>query len=191
MYNKKEVGMAKLYFRYGTMGSSKTAQALMTRFNYITKGFNVLLVKPELDTRSSKVSSRIGLEAECEIIEKDQTFAGLVIKHRPNVIIVDECQFLTPKQVEELKEISQEMPVMCFGLLTNFQTRLFDGSKRLIELADSIGEIKSVCKCGRKATVNARLINGKVVTKGPEVLIGAEEKYEGMCYHCFKKSINN
>lgn len=178
--------MSKLYFKYGTMGSSKTAQALMCRFNYITKGFNVLLVKPSTDTRSPKVKSRIGLEADCEIIGLDESFFDLFKQHIPDVIIVDECQFLTETQVNELKELTAKIPVLCFGLLTNFQTKLFEGSKRLIELADSISEIKSVCKCGKKATLNARLINGKVITSGPEILIGADETYEGRCYWCYK-----
>ena len=179
--------MAKLYFKYGAMGSSKTAQALMCRFNYITKGFEVLLVKPATDTRSNKVKSRIGLEAECEIIGNDGKFSDLLKDKKIDVIIVDECQFLTEIQVNELKEITRDIPVLCFGLLTNFQTKLFEGSKRLIELADSITEIKSVCKCGRKATVNTRLVKGKVVHTGPEILIGADETYEGRCYWCYRE----
>ncbi|MBO5885012.1 MAG: thymidine kinase [Clostridia bacterium] len=178
--------MSKLYFKYGTMGSSKTAQALMCRFNYITKGFNVLLVKPSTDTRSPKVKSRIGLEADCEIIGNNESFFDLFKQHNPQVIIVDECQFLTETQVDELKELTAQIPVLCFGLLTNFKTKLFEGSKRLIELADSISEIKSVCKCGKKAIINARLINGEVVVDGPEILIGADETYEGRCYWCYK-----
>ena len=173
------------------MGSSKTAQALMCRYNYITKGFNVLLVKPSTDTRSEFVKSRIGLEAECEIILPTEKFEPLYQKFAPDVIIVDECQFLTEQQVEELKELTQFVPVLCFGLLTNFQTKLFEGSKRLIELADSITEIKSVCKCGRKSTINARLVNGEVVTSGPEILIGADETYEGRCYWCYKNQVRN
>ena len=102
---------------------------------------------------------------------------------------MDECQFLTTKQVNELKFLTQKVPVLCYGLLTNFKTELFEGSKRLIEIADSIMEIKTVCKCGRKATVNARLINGKVVTEGPEVSIGGDESYEGLCYWCYQKEL--
>jgi thymidine kinase len=181
--------MGKLYFKYGAMGSSKTAQALMCRFNYIMKGFNVLLVKPATDTRNTTVKSRIGLEAECEIIRKEGTFADFLnnsnIKY--DVIIVDECQFLTEKQVDELKDLTKNMPVLCFGLLTNFKTKLFEGSKRLVEIADSIKEIKSVCKCGRKATVNTRLVNGMIAKDGPEIMIGADETYEGRCYWCYKE----
>ena len=182
--------MNKLYFKYGTMGSSKTAQALMCRFNYIQKGFSVLLVKPSVDTRSQKVKSRIGLEADCINISNDANLFDLYKSNKPDVIIVDECQFLTKKQVEELKELTRFVPVLCYGLLTNFKTELFEGSKRLIELADSISEIKSVCKCGKKATLNARLIDGKIVYDGPEVLIGADETYEGRCYWCYKNNKN-
>ena len=186
--------MNKLYFKFGTMGSSKTAQALMCRFNYLQKGFSVLLVKPSTDTRSPKVKSRIGLEADCLSIEKNGSFFNLYQQNKPDVIIVDECQFLTKLQVEELKELTRFVPVLCYGLLTNFKTELFEGSKRLIELADSISEIKSVCKCGKKATLNARIIDGKVVYDGPEVLIGADESYECRCYWCYikdKKSQDN
>ena len=189
--------MNRLYFKYGAMGSSKTAQALMCRFNYIQKGFNVLLIKPSIDNRfengNSQVVSRIGLSADC--IKFDNTtsltdlFAKENLKSPVDVVIVDECQFLTTNQVEELKLLSKNMPVLCYGLLTNFKTQLFEGSKRLIELADSIEEIKSVCKCGNKAIVNARLVNGHVTNTGKEVLIGAEETYQSMCYWCYKKGL--
>jgi len=195
--------MNKLYYKYGAMGSSKTAQALMTKFNYEQKGHKVFLFKPLCDNRcqidgKSYVSSRIGLKSECiEFAKEDdflkicQTYEILNVKNvDKNVIIVDECQFLTSKQVEQLKEVSFYLPVICFGLLTNYKTQLFEGSKRLIELADSIQEIKSVCRCGKKATINARLNNGKIVTSGEEVLIGGDDKYEGMCYHCYKRKLD-
>lgn len=190
--------MNKLYFKYGVMGSSKTAQALMCRFNYLTKGFDVLLFKPKADTRCvvngvPMVSARIGLTSECIEFDRQDNFLTLLKKYavRPSktVIIVDECQFLTTRQVNELKSISQYLPVLCYGLMTNFKTELFEGSKRLVEIADSLSEIKAVCKCGRKATVNARLVDGKIVTSGQEILIGAEESYESMCYNCFVKRI--
>ena len=187
--------MNKLYLKYGAMGSSKTAQALMCRFNYVQKGFNVLLAKPSIDTRSSKVKSRIGLEADCETFSKNENlidfFENFNKKQKIDVFIIDEAQFMTKEQVNELKEISLNIPVLCYGLLTNFKTELFEGSKRLVELSDSLMEIKSVCRCGRKATVNARFVNGKITTTGEEVSIGADEMYEGMCYNCFKKELNN
>lgn len=192
--------MNKLYFKYGAMGSSKTAQALMCRYNYITKGFNVFLFKPKADTRCvidgvPMVSTRIGLTSECLEFSKEDDFFDLCKKHNIcaplGVMIIDEAQFLTKDQVNQLKEISRSMPILCYGLLTNFKTELFEGSKRLVEIADSLTEIKSVCKCGRKATVNARLIDGKIVTEGEEIVIGAEETYESMCYNCFVERQKN
>ena len=190
--------MNKLYFRYGVMGSSKTAEALMCRFNYIQKGFNVLLLKPSIDNRfehgKAQVTSRIGLSADCVKFSPEQNIIELYLsendKQKIDVIIVDECQFATAKQIEQLRRIAYDMPVLCYGLLTNFKTELFEGSKRLVEIADSLQEIKSVCTCGRKASVNARLINGKITTSGAEVLIGAEECYESMCYLCFRQKLS-
>ena len=186
--------MSKLYFKYGAMGSSKTAQALMCKFNYEQKGFKVYLFKPKSDNRTivdgkAVVSSRIGLKSQCREFDCQDNFFELCerynIKGDREVIIIDECQFLTKSQVNELKDISLKMPVLCYGLLTNFKTELFEGSKRLIEIADSIMEIKSICKCGRKATVNARLVDGKIMTSGEEISIGADELYESMCYACY------
>lgn len=192
--------MAKLYFKYGTMGSSKTAQALMCKFNYEQKGFLVHIFKPLVDNRKivngkNVIYSRIGLTSSCNEFDKNFNFLDYKNNKIKNidksVIIVDECQFLSKKQVEELKEISQVLPVICYGLLTNFKTELFEGSKRLVELAESLQEIKSICRCGRKATINARISNGKIVLEGEEILIGGDECYEGLCYSCYKNLINN
>lgn len=192
--------MAKLYFKYGTMGSSKTAQALMTKFNYEQKGFKVLLIKPVLDTRDIEngktiVKSRIGLTSECITFSKDDNLIDLVEKNRKRqanfVVIVDECQFCTCLQIEQLQVVSRKYPVLCYGLLTNFKTELFEGSKRLIEIADSIAEIKSVCKCGKKANVNARLIDGKLCLSGDEIMIGGDETYESLCFSCYEKLKRN
>ena len=111
-------------------------------------------------------------------------------KMKIDIIIVDECQFLTTEQVEQLRQISYTTTVLCYGLLTNFKTQLFEGSKRLVEIADSLSEIKSICKCGRKASVNARFVNKKLTNQGEEILIGAEESYESMCYWCYRKKIS-
>lgn len=192
--------MPKLYFKYGTMGSSKTAQALMCKFNYEERGFKVLLIKNLVDKRDVQngkvvVKSRIGLFAECKTFEKDTNLFEMVKKEgflkNKCVVIVDEAQFLTKKQVEELKEVSNYVPVLCYGLLTNFKTELFEGSKRLVEIADSLHELKSICRCGKKSNVNARLVNGKIVTDGSEILIGGNESYEAMCFDCFKKLQQN
>lgn len=190
--------MSKLYFKYGAMGSSKTAQALMCKFNYEQKGYKVFLFKPQVDNRrvvngKALVSSRIGLESEAIEFDRSDNFNDFCKKYdildKNNVIIIDECQFLTTEQVNELKKISFEIPVLCYGLLTNYKTQLFEGSKRLVEIADSLTEIKSICKCGRKAIVNARLSNGKIVQNGEEILIGGDSTYEGMCYQCYLKKL--
>ena len=191
--------MSKLYFKYGAMGSSKTAQALMTRFNYIQKGYDVLLIKPVIDTRDVVdgeivVKSRIGIYANCKVFNNETNLYEFVkdngFLEDKKVVIVDEVQFCTAKQIEQLHDISTKVPVLCYGLLTNFKTYLFEGSKRLIELAESISEIKSVCSCGRKATINGRFIDGKLVCEGEEIAIGADESYVGLCYNCYQELKN-
>ncbi len=183
--------MAKLYFKYGAMGSSKTAQALITKFNYEERGMSVWLIKPAEDTRDSEgsVNSRIGLEATCTPIEKFDNILELFGHHgKTDVIIADECQFFTARQIDELREIVNEwgIPVLCFGLRTDFLTHLFEGSRRLFEIADSIAEIKTICRCGRKATVNARLgKDGRILTAGRQIELGGNERYVAMCHKCW------
>ena len=189
--------MAKLYFKYGAMGCSKTAQALITKFNYEERNMKVLLLKPAIDTRdgAAVVRSRIGLEAPCIPVAKDCDIFKLYKEEYSDcqVVIVDECQFLEPEQVDQLGDIVMEFnrPVLCFGLATDFTTHLFAGSKRLFEIAQSVSEIKSVCKCGSKATVNARLDdNGNVVFKGDQVVLGGNDRYVAMCHKCWKRKIS-
>ena len=188
--------MAKLYFKYGAMGCSKSAQALMCKFNYEQKGFNVLLLKPSIDTRDYDdgkpvVRSRIGIKSECYAFDKEKNLYELYKELSENkkydVVIIDEAQFCSESQVNQCKEITEEIPVLCYGLKTNFKSYLFEGSKRLIEIADNIDEIKSLCSCGSNATVNARIVDGKLVTTGEEIQIGGDEKYEAMCYSCWNK----
>jgi len=191
--------MAKLYFKYGAMGSSKTAQALITKFNYEERGMQVWLLKPAIDTRDGEeyLQSRIGLRQKADVLTtEDNVWQAFAQKKQEmgaiDVIIVDECQFLTAKQVEDLRDIvcDEEIPVMCFGLRTDFQTKMFEGSRRLLELADSISEIKIICSCGAKAIVNARIDeSGKVMTEGDQILIGGNDRYEAMCYRCWRKKI--
>ena len=189
--------MHSLYFNYGTMGSSKSAQALMVKFNYEQKGMTVMLVKPALDNRGDvdgpKVRSRIGLVADCLTITPEQSFLDLFevykTEHGCDCIIVDEAQFCTAAHIDQLKQLTKFVPVLCYGLLTDFTNKLFEGSKRLVELADSLREIKSVCRCGRKSTVNARFVNGKCVDDGPVVLIGGDESYVNMCYWCWQDEL--
>lgn len=218
--------MAKMYFYYGVMGSSKTAQALMTKFNYEEKGKKVLLLKPETDTRDNftdeqgrlhyAVKSRIGLSAEAIPISSNDNIVNVIkyyfriidngfpsdrlLDSMPHIkvscindiIIVDEAQFLTAKQVEGLRSLvnDYDITVICYGLRTDFQTHLFEGSKRLLELADTITEVKSMCACGNKATVSARIgFNGKIITDGEQIDIGGNDKYVGMCHRCYIKGI--
>lgn len=187
--------MAKLYFKYGAMGSSKTAQALTTRFNYIELGMVVWLIKPSVDTRDGAdiIRSRIGLEEKAQVITPEQSIIEEYRKAgRHDVIIADEAQFFTPEQIDELREIvdDEDIPVLCFGLRTDFLTHFFPGARRLMELADSITEIKTVCACGRKATVNARIDeNGRVITEGAQVFLGGNDSYVAMCHKCWTRKI--
>ncbi len=187
--------MAKLYFKYGAMGSSKTAQALITKFNYEELGMSVWLIKPSVDTRDGAdiIKSRIGLEQKAQIITPDQNILKEYRKAgRHDVIIADEAQFFTPEQIDQLREIVDDdgIPVLCFGLRTDFLTHFFPGARRLMELADSITEIKTVCACGRKATVNARIDeNGRVITEGDQVFLGGNDSYIAMCHKCWTKKI--
>ena len=187
--------MAKLYFKYGAMGSSKTANALITKFNYEERGMKVWLIKPSIDVRDGAdiVRSRIGLQSQAEIITPDKNLMEEYQNHLDcNVIIADECQFFLAHQIDELRQIVDELhiPVLCYGLRTDFRTQLFEGSRRLFETADSIQEIKTICTCGKKAIVNARLNwQGEVVTKGGQILIGGNDSYVAMCHACWKKAI--
>ena len=188
--------MAKLYFKYGAMGSSKTAQALITKYNYEENDMKVWLLKPSADTRDGAaiLRSRIGLEAQVEIATPSANiYDRYVAEHmgKCDAVIVDECQFLTSEQIDQLRGIVDDynVPVMCFGLRTDFQTKLFPGSMRLMELADSIEEIKTMCDCGAKATVNARINDGYIVTEGAQVVLGGNDCYIAMCHRCYVRSI--
>ena len=189
--------MAKLYFKYGAMGSSKTAQALITKYNYEENDLSVWLIKPSADTRDGQaiLRSRIGLEATVEVISPEKDVYQLFTDTRKgncDAIIVDECQFLTGRQIDQLRSIVNDfnVPVMCFGLRTDFQTRLFPGSMRLMEVADTIQEIKTMCDCGAKATVNARIdCNGHIVTEGAQVVLGGNDSYIAMCHKCYIRGI--
>ncbi len=188
--------MAKLYFKYGAMGSSKTAQALITKYNYEENDMKVWLLKPSADTRDGAqiLRSRIGLEAQVEVAPPDANiYDRYVADHvgKCDAVIVDECQFLTPEQIDQLRQIVDDfnVPVMCFGLRTDFRTHLFPGSLRLMELADAIEEIKTMCDCGTKATVNARINDGYIVTEGAQVVLGGNDSYIAMCHKCYIRGI--
>ena len=189
--------MAKLYFKYGAMGSSKTAQALITKYNYEENDLRVWLLKPSADIRDGAhtISSRIGLSAEADILTPEMDAYAWFrekLEGQCDVIIVDECQFLTPEQIDQLRRIVDDcgIPVMCFGLRTDFQTKLFPGSLRLMEIADTIQEIKTICDCGAKATVNARIDSqGHIVTQGAQVFLGGNDSYIAMGHKCYVKGI--
>ena len=192
--------MPKLYFRYGTMGSSKTANLLMVAHNYEQQGKEIIIIKPSIDTRDGikNVSSRTGLHREADIILDKKTnllveVTEITEKKNINCILVDEAQFLTKLNVEELRFLTNKIPVICYGLRTDYLTNTFEGSLRLLELADRIEEIKTTCfYCNDKAIINAKYctgINNKsvfIVKKGssaPE--IGCDEMYLSMCWHCW------
>ena len=188
--------MAKLYFKYGAMGSSKTAQALITKFNYEERGMRVWLIKPSTDTRDGDdvIKSRIGLAERCDVISStDDLYSVFLDKHTDaDVIIADECQFFTPSQIDVFRKIVDlhSVPVLCFGLRTDFLTHTFPGSARLFEIADSIAEIKTICDCGSKAIVNARIDErGKIVTEGQQLCLGGNDRYVAMCHRCWRERI--
>ena len=191
--------MAKLYFKYGAMGSSKTAQALITKYNYEENDLSVWLIKPSADTRDGEqiLRSRIGLQATVEVIPPERDVYQVFQDTRQgkcDVIIVDECQFMTSRQIDQLRGIVNDfnVPVLCFGLRTDFQTRLFPGSHRLMEVADTIQEIKTMCDCGAKATVNARIDGrGHIVTEGAQVVLGGNDSYIAMCHKCYIRGIRD
>ena len=187
--------MAKLYFKYGAMGSSKTANALIAKFNYEERDMKVWLIKPDVDNRDgvAVVRSRIGLEAPATVIRASDDILEMYEELDDiDVIIADECQFFTEDHIDQMRQIVDnfDVPVMCFGLRTDFRTKLFPGSRRLFELADSITEIKTICECGAKATVNARIApDGRVITSGQQVFIGGNDSYIAMCHKCYVRHI--
>ena len=191
--------MAKLYFKYGAMGSSKTAQALITKYNYEENDLSVWLIKPSADTRDGEqiLRSRIGLQATVEVIPPERDVYQVFQDTRQgkcDVIIVDECQFMTSRPIDQLRGIVNDfnVPVLCFGLRTDFQTHLFPGSHRLMEVADTIQEIKTMCDCGAKATVNARIDGqGHIVTEGAQVVLGGNDSYIAMCHKCYIRGIRD
>ena len=179
----------KMYFYYGVMGSSKTANVLMKKFDFEEHGRKTLLLKPSIDDRDGRsiVKSRAGLSSEAVILEKDARVMDTIKKFLPlDVILVDEVQFLTKSQVLELRElVNNGVMVMCYGLKTDYMGNLFEGSATLLAVADTIREIPSMCVCGRKAIVNARFRNGKIIYSGNQIDIGGDDKYKALCYQCW------
>lgn len=189
--------IGKLYFRYGTMGSAKTAMLLTTAYNFEERGMAYICLKPVVDTREKKnvIRSRIGIERECKWIYPETDLYDMVrdafeqTLHVPEWILVDEAQFLSASQVDQLARVVDDYGcnVVCYGLRTDFQTHLFEGSRRLFEVADSIDEVKSTCNCGRKTIVNARIDgNGQIITEGEQVEIGGNDRYIAVCRKCWR-----
>ena len=189
-------GRGKLYFRYGTMGSAKTALLLTNAYNFEERGIAYLCYKPVVDTREEKnvIRSRIGIERECRWIYPETDLyeelnnmneSGATL---PEWVLVDEAQFLSANQVDQLARIVDSFGcnIICYGLRTDFKTNLFEGSRRLFELADSIDEVKSTCSCGGKTIVNARIDGkGDIITEGQQVEIGGNERYMAVCRRCW------
>ncbi len=178
-----------LYFKTGTMNSSKTMNLIMAVHNYKEIEMNVLVFKSFKSDRGegyNKIVSRAGGVVECQSVDESFTFNFWPL---PDAIFVDESQFLTVQQVEELYQISSFIPVLCYGLKTNFKRELFPASKRLLELADSYEEFKSICECGKKATINGRYLDGVICIEGPEVLIEGAERivYRAICRNCYDR----
>lgn len=186
--------MAKLYFRHGTVGSAKTLNLLAVAHNYRNQGKKVLVMKPDFDTRFGKerIKSRAGLEMQADVLIVDETSLYGIDDQGVSCILVDEAQFLSAKVIEAFRQITLEkdIPVLCYGLRTDFKSGLFEGAKRLLELADSIEEVKATCHfCNRKSIMNLKHVNGLATKEGPSVELGAEEKYFPACYRCYTQEI--
>ena len=189
--------MADLTLYYGPMGCSKTANALMARHNALSLNQKVWLIKPAIDTRDDKilkdgtkqtiVRSRVGIEAEAQAIGPREHICP---PPYTNLIICDEAQFLQSWQVDELNEFAKDfdIPVLCYGLKTDFRTNFFLGSARLFEIADRLIELETFCECGKKAVLTAKFVDGEIVTSGKQVDIGGDEKYKAMCYVCWRNA---
>jgi len=186
--------MAKLYFRYGTVSSAKTMNLLAVAYNYRQQGKAVLLVKPALDNRfgTDKIRSRAGLEQTADVLVNENSKIPEEKLTDISCVLVDEAQFLGAKLINQLREISvyKNIPVICYGLRADFRSHLFEGSKRLLELADTIEEIKTTCAfCNKKAIMNLKHANANATIEGPSVDLGAEEKYFPACYTCYTKQL--
>ena len=196
--------MSKLYFRYGTMGSTKTLNLLTTAYNFEERNINFICLRPSVDNRDGAdiIKSRVGIERKCEVVKPDTNVFELIRNKNYTLledkfveiewVLVDEAQFFTEKQIDQLAKAVDilDINIMCYGLRTDFQSHLFPGSRRLFELADNIEEVKASCSCGRKTSINARIdADGNVITTGEQVLIGGNDKYIAMCRKCWYKRI--
>ena len=187
--------MAKLYFRYSSMGAGKSIDLLKVAYNYEERQQKVVLMTSGIDDRygKDKITTRIGLQRKAISIKNDDNIYEYIKKltYIPACILIDEAQFLSEKQVDELTDIVDflDIPVICYGLRTDFRFNLFQGSKRLLAVADKIEEIKTICDCGKKAIANMRIIDGKPTISGDQVYIGGNESYKAVCRKCYKKKL--
>lgn len=184
--------MASLYFRYSSMNAGKSLQLLSIAFNYEERDQKVLILTSSLDDRygQNKVKSRIGVEREAIGIKEDDNIFEIIKSHKEiSCVLVDEVQFFNKEQIYQLSDIVDKynIPVICYGLRTDFQMELFEGSKHLLGMADKIEEIRTVCWCGKKATINARVVDNKIITDGEQVSIGGNESYVTLCRKHFKE----
>lgn len=189
------INIAKLYFRYSSMNSGKTSQLIQVAYNYEERGMKILTLKPKIDTKgNNKIVSRLGVSRNVDIlVSKDMNIFERIkeVSKTPNALLIDEVQFLTEKQVNQLMQIVVQLniPIICYGLRTDFKTNGFEGSSRLLDIAHSIEELKTICRCGKKAIFNARKINGKFVFEGNQVEIDNQDniEYESLCADCYYK----
>ena len=186
--------MAKIYFRFGAMNCGKTTALLQVAHNYEEKGMNIILIKPAIDKKGDKnIVSRLGIEREVDILlDSNEKLKDVLKLDNISCILVDEVQFITKEQIQELWIIAKEkdIPVICYGLKTNFKGELFEGTKALIEVADELEELITICRCGKRAKFNARIENGKYVIKGSEVAIdGIDATYEPLCGKCYIEKV--
>lgn len=185
--------MAKLYFRYGAMGSGKTIDLLKVAYNYEERGQSVKIFTSSLDNRYGvgKITTRVGLQREAIIIDKEFDIYEYIKKldEKPDCVLIDEANFLTKEQVQELTDVVDflNIPVICYGLRSDFKMNFFEGALSLMERADKIEEIKTICECGAKATVNMRFVDGKPVVDGEQIFIGGNESYRSVCRKCYKE----
>jgi thymidine kinase len=186
--------MAKIYFRYGTVGSAKTLNLLAVAHNYQQQGKKVIVLKPEMDVRWGKdwVRSRAGLEREADVLIQKDSKLDMDQLGDAHCLLVDEVQFLEPSVIDQLRDVVTfyHIPVICYGLRTDFKGNLFPGALRLMEVADTIEEVKTTCAfCNSKAVMNLKLINGKATFAGPSIELGAEEKYLPVCYAHYRERL--
>lgn len=188
--------MAKLYFRYGAMGSGKSIDLLKVAYNYEERGQKVYLITSALDTRykEAEITTRIGISRKALAVNDEDNIFEIIknLKDKIHCILVDEAQFLTRKQVYELSDVVDylDIPVIAYGLRTDFKLEFFEGSQAFMEIADKIEEIKTICECSKKATVNLRMCDGKIITSGEKILIGGNDTYKSVCRKCYKKYVD-